>query len=115
MDYFTPASSEGQTPASAHAPFAPSAPIASAPVAPAGNAATARTLTISIPKLNVQVIVLALLAIVTIFQTVQLYSLKSKAGALTVKAATGGSSSGAPAAGAPAAAGAALPDMVGGC
>ncbi|MBF8280332.1 MAG: hypothetical protein HW383_105 [Candidatus Magasanikbacteria bacterium] len=112
MDYFNHAFSEGQAPAAANASGTPVAPAAASPNASAPQSA-ARTLTISIPKLNMQVIVLALLAIVTIFQTVQLYSLKSKAGALTVKAATGGASSAAPAAAA--GSNAALPDMVGGC
>ena len=72
-----------------------------------------KTLTIKIPKVNAQVAVLALLALVAVFQTAQLYALKTKAGGVSVKPA---------AAAAPAAASsdhsgsnAALPEMVGGC
>mgnify|MGYP001593555256 CR=1 FL=1 len=70
-----------------------------------------KTITLKIPQLNIQAVILGLLAIVTIFQTVQLYTLKSGVANLSVKpaaATTGGSS-------APASNNSALPEMVGGC
>ena len=74
--------------------------------------AQSKTITLRIPKINLQVTVLALIALVSLFQTVQLLSLKSKAGGITVKApALGGSA--APASGTHN--NSALPDMVGGC
>ena len=72
-----------------------------------------KTITLRIPKLNMQVTVLALIALVSLFQTVQLLSLKAKAGGITVKAPSSGSAT-------PATQGgthnnSALPGMVGGC
>jgi hypothetical protein len=77
------------------------------------EASQAKSLTIRIPKVNAQVAVLGLLAVVTVFQTAQLYALKTKAGGVSVKSVS--------AAAAPAASSgqsgsnAALPEMVGGC
>lgn len=74
----------------------------------------AKGITIRIPKVNPQVAVLALLAVVTVFQTAQLYALKSKAGGVSVKPV---SAAAAPTSGASSHSGsnAALPAMVGGC
>ncbi len=73
----------------------------------------AKTLTIRLPKFDVQTVVLALIAAVTVLQTVQLYSLKAATKGATVKSAT------APAAaqttGASGSSNSALPQMVGGC
>ncbi|MEK7516781.1 MAG: hypothetical protein AAB562_04265 [Patescibacteria group bacterium] len=71
----------------------------------------AQTLTIRIPKVNAQVAVLGLLALVTVFQTAQLYALKGKAGGVSVKPAAAA----APAASGNSGSNAALPEMVGGC
>ena len=73
----------------------------------------AKTLTIRLPKFDVKTVVLALIAAVTVLQTVQLYSLKAATKGATVKSAT------APAAaqttGASGSSNSALPQMVGGC
>ena len=70
------------------------------------------TITLRIPKLNVQIVVLSLVAVITLFQTVQLMRISSKVASGSIKSnvsttnssASGtGSSSDAPAA------------MVGGC
>jgi len=76
------------------------------------EAPQAKTLTIRIPKVNAQVAVLALLALVTVFQTAQLYALKAKAGSVTVKSAAAAA---APGAASQSGSNAAMPDMVGGC
>lgn len=71
-----------------------------------------KALTIRIPKVNAQVAILGLLAVVTVFQTAQLYALKSKAGGgVSVKPAAAA----APAASGHSGSNAALPEMVGGC
>ncbi len=86
-------------------------------LAPEGaTSAQPKTITLKIPQLNIQAVILGLLALVTIFQTVQLYTLKSNTANLTVKSATTTST---PAGGSsvPAAGGSDqdLPGMVGGC
>lgn len=61
--------------------------------------------------MNAQVAVLGLLAVVTVFQTAQLYALKSRAGGVSVKPAAAAAS----AASGHSGSNAALPEMVGGC
>lgn len=80
------------------------------PIASGANNASTTAITLRIPKLNMQLVILILLAVVTLFQTIQLWSLKGKTAQISIK---GGASSGSSA---PAAA----PDnglqgMVGGC
>lgn len=62
--------------------------------------ATNNTMTLRVPKPNIQVVVLGLVAFITLFQTVQLVRISAKAGSAPVKAApaaatttTGGSGS----------------------
>ncbi len=56
------------------------------------------TITLRVPKINTQVVVLGLVALVTLFQTVQLVKIGSKAGS-TVKAAPASTSTGSGASG----------------
>ena len=79
---------------------------------PSQNTQGGNTVTLQVPKLNMQVVVLALVAVITLFQTYQLWKIGNKTGSGSVKVSTpatssqgsgSGSNSDAPAA------------MVGGC
>lgn len=76
---------------------------------------TPRTLTIKVPRVHVQSILLGLIALVTIFQTVQIYGLKTSSAKATVKTSVGTPSTGNSAAPAAGSSNSALPEMVGGC
>ena len=53
----------------------------------AGDATAGNTVTLRVPKPNIQVVVLGLVAFITLFQTVQLVRIGAKAGSAPVKAA----------------------------
>lgn len=75
--------------------------------------AQAKTLTIRLPRIDMKITLLALIAIITAFQTMQLYTLKASAKSGTFKAAAPAAAT-APAAGG-SGSNSALPPMVGGC
>lgn len=52
-----------------------------------GDTAAGNTVTLRVPKPNIQVAVLGLVAFITLFQTVQLVRIGAKAGSAPVKAA----------------------------
>ncbi|MBI4261958.1 hypothetical protein HY624_00340 [Candidatus Uhrbacteria bacterium] len=91
-------------------PMTPVTPEGATPVQP-------KTITLKIPQLNIQAVILGLLALVTIFQTVQLYTLKSGVATLSIKPAAAAASAPAGGSSAPAAGGSdnGLQGMVGGC
>ncbi|MBI2099272.1 hypothetical protein HYT45_02555 [Candidatus Uhrbacteria bacterium] len=82
---------------------------AGAPATPAGS----NTLVLRIPKVNMQAALLGLVALITVFQTVQLFRLSNRVGPASAKAASVSSPSAAPQA---SSSNADVPEsMVGGC
>lgn len=83
--------------------------IHNVPQQPAGN-----TLTLRIPKPNIQVVVLGLVAFITLFQTFQLFRINGAAGSASVKSAPAAAST--TSSGAGSGSNASTPQsMVGGC
>lgn len=80
------------------------------PVAPAEG----KTMVIRLPKINLQAGLLGLVALITVFQTVQLFRINNRAGATTVKASSV-SSNPSPSSHESGANAAAPQSMVGGC
>lgn len=89
------------------------------PLEPTAVESKQKTISFKIPRFNSQTLVLALIALVTVFQTAQLYGLKSSAKGSVIKpaaaaAASSDHHSGSSGSGS-ASGGSSLPSMVGGC
>lgn len=64
-----------------------STPVKSNTIHQAGDTTTGSAVTLRVPKPNIQVAVLGLVAFITLFQTVQLVRIGAKAGSTPVKTA----------------------------